>query len=322
MAREAAQAGGCSNSASRRAARRAAAEAAEQAVRRFSAKADFYKGLFEDLLSVLDDGGGGELGLRLAAAAPALHDLMLGRRPGPIARLRRNCAMHAAAIGLHLPSATPSALRRAQRGPRLGAALRPGAAEGCGGEVCLRGGAAPPGPTCAPCGRPLPSGAVPLQAVELEIGLSQAAGASRREALACAQRPVLPQPWVVLPPLRHHFVVIGAGGSGRGSVPWLGCAGAAAQAGAPDFGEAPNDTAREGDGCHTATRTTQTEEFAEHVEQKQENKQKHEASTKTYLDYLQAGDTLSSEELHWCHWQLRGLPGAESRGWRLVKGAR
>ena len=130
MAREVADCGGPTqwwrSLADRRAARRRAVASADGAIRRLTRQL----AEMQALAAALDEPGVRE---RLAAAAPALADLCGGRPVTPAARLRRNVAMHAAAM----PNANAplAAWRRAQHGQRLGPAW------GCG-QQALRGATA------------------------------------------------------------------------------------------------------------------------------------------------------------------------------------
>ncbi|CAK0826409.1 unnamed protein product, partial [Prorocentrum cordatum] len=160
--------------------RKAAAAAAEAAVHRLSLEARAWHRLYEDLAAALGaTGADGELGRRLAAAAPALAALIRGEVPSAVERLRRNVAVHSEAEGIDLLDAGAAQLRVAQHGPRLGAkpaAPEAGAFGGALGErldeepdedVCaLLAGAGAAGPLPE-----LPAGA--LHAVDLEKALSE-----------------------------------------------------------------------------------------------------------------------------------------------------
>eukprot|EP00419_Tripos_fusus_P051359 CAMPEP_0172840806 /NCGR_PEP_ID=MMETSP1075-20121228/29576_1 /TAXON_ID=2916 /ORGANISM="Ceratium fusus, Strain PA161109" /LENGTH=504 /DNA_ID=CAMNT_0013684703 /DNA_START=49 /DNA_END=1564 /DNA_ORIENTATION=- len=60
-----------------------------------------------------------ELADRICAVAPALRELLSGRQPCHLKRLRRNVALHAEAKGLQVATATAPQLKKAQKGRRL-----------------------------------------------------------------------------------------------------------------------------------------------------------------------------------------------------------
>ncbi|CAK0892085.1 unnamed protein product [Prorocentrum cordatum] len=116
MARDAALDGGkASSSAARRSARKAAAASAERAVHHFRAEAEGWKKKYYDLAYSLGSDRCPQLGLRLAAAAPALEALLLDEPVEHTDVLRRNVALHSVAEGIDIVSASPAELNSAQR---------------------------------------------------------------------------------------------------------------------------------------------------------------------------------------------------------------
>ena len=117
MAREEAQQEPLRRSAGqRRAAIRRAADAADLAIARLQREVTLWKDRYEQVVAALGDSVVAD---RIIAMAPALHGMVQGQTVTGVPRLRRNVALHAEAGGLQVSTASASALRRAQKGPRL-----------------------------------------------------------------------------------------------------------------------------------------------------------------------------------------------------------
>ena len=109
------------SSCERRFAQRAAAAAASRGMARLRQELEDTTrrlGTLAAILGLADTGC--DILDRLLAIAPALRDLLLGVQPKDVDILRRNVALHAAAVEGTFSSASVAQLRVAQKGPRLG----------------------------------------------------------------------------------------------------------------------------------------------------------------------------------------------------------
>jgi len=125
--------------AERTAARRRAQDACDRGLEAARAEAEALRAELGECHSRLDALGralgDGAVARRLAAVAPALAALLEGFMPTVSDKLRRDVALHSAAEGLDVVSASTRQLRAARRGPRLGGPGRAVPQEGKAIEV-------------------------------------------------------------------------------------------------------------------------------------------------------------------------------------------